>query len=298
MTFKYSGIDISKWQNPSSIHWAQIKQDHQFVIIRACYGVKSDWAFEAHFDDAKDAGIKHVGAYTFYRQAQGWKEQYEAFKGKLDQVGFGEGDILPVVDMEWNEKYDGKVNPAKFNQECRALVEELAKTYGGCILYLAPGFYETLGKPLWMLEYPWWIAHYNVAKPWCPWKKWAIWQYTGKGKTAGYSGATIDLNWADELPPVVDLIPDIEDHEIPDIAEHEPYGDIEDPYELVVISAVPGTDTPAASLKYDPLAVDEDVFPIRPDQPTVPDAPIARSRGWIQCFIDWLKLWIFSRNGK
>lgn len=29
----------------------------------------------------------------------------------------------------------------------------------------------------------WWIAHYGVAEPRCPWKGWAIWQRTGETST-------------------------------------------------------------------------------------------------------------------
>ena len=132
------GIDISKWQPPSRFDWAEVKKIQQFGFARACYGVKSDPTFESHFISMREAGLQ-AGAYIFYRQTQGWKEQYEAFVGELDRVGFGEGDILPVVDLEWNDKYDGPVKPEVFNNDARALVEALEQKYGGCILYLSPG---------------------------------------------------------------------------------------------------------------------------------------------------------------
>jgi len=285
MSYKYSGIDISKWQDPKKVDWEGLARQHDFTVIRACYGVKSDWAFAEHFKNARDNHVL-AGAYLFYRQIQGWEEQYEAFKGELDRVGFGEGDILPVVDLEWNEANDGKVDPAKFNDGARKLVEKLAETYGGCIIYLAPGFYETLKKPAWLLEHPWWIAHYGVDKPWCPWKKWIIWQYTGKGTSMAYPNG-VDLSWSDVLPPVVDLVPDIVDHEIPDIAEHEPYEGIEDPYER---------DAPEKPEPGYPPAQDEAVVPPGEEQPAVPDTRLAR-RGWIDRLLDWLKLWLLSRNG-
>lgn len=257
MSHKYSGIDISKWQPPSKMNWKAIARNHDFAIIRACYGVKFDWAFADHFKAARENHVL-VGAYLFYRQSQGWKEQYDAFKRELDKVVFGEGDILPVVDLEWNERYDGEVDPTKFNIETKFLIEKLTKTYGGCILYIAPGFYQTLGKPTWLLKYPWWIAHHSVNKPWCPWVEWVIWQYTGKGTTPGYSGAEIDLNWANKLPPVVEMIPEL---------------DVEGLYVM---------DTPVTPL-------------VLPDIQTTPDAPISK-RGWFQVLMDWLKLWIFSRK--
>lgn len=217
MKYEFSGIDISKWQPPEAFDWKKIAENHQFMIARACYGVKSDPTFGSHFKSAHGAGLK-CGAYTFYRQTQGWEEQLEAFQGELDRVGLGPGDILPVVDLEWNKQYDGKVDPAKFNADARKLMEVLAKMHGGCIAYLAPGFFETLKKPDWLLEYPWWIAHYGVEQPWCPWKDWTIWQYTGKGKTPGYSGAEIDMNWAVSIPLIEKQEEPEPEHEIPDIS--------------------------------------------------------------------------------
>jgi len=276
MTYKYSGIDISKWQHPSKMDWEGLVRNHDFVIIRACYGVKSDWAFEEHFKKAREHRVL-VGAYLFYRQTQGWREQFEAFKGELDRVGFGEGNILPVVDLEWNEQYDGKVIPHLFNTEARALIEQLAEIYGGCIVYLAPSFYQLLGMPAWLLDYQWWVAHHDVAKPFCPWGSWVIWQYTDEGKSFAYPTG-VDLNWADAMPPVVDLVPDLEDHEIPKIGSHPTYSLVDDASNLVL------------------LPEDTHSTP-RSEHVTVPELPVLRPHlNWFERLVSWLKLWILSRK--
>ena len=84
----------------------------------------------------------------------------------------------------------------------RATDTRLHSHHGRCLAYLAPGFYETLKKPEWLLSHPWWIAHYTTKHlPWCPWKDWDIWQYTGKGRLSGYNG-DIDINRAQRLPLV------------------------------------------------------------------------------------------------
>lgn len=197
-----TGMDVSVWQKPSDMDWPRLAADHRFVIARACYGVRPDKVFDKHVAGARDAGML-VGGYVFYRQTQPWREQLDAFVAQLGTVGFDDGDILPAVDLEWNKQYDGPLDVAKHNSSGRALVEALAERFGGALVYLAPGFYQRLGEPAWLLEHEWWLAHFTSApKPWCPWKDWAIWQHTGKGKIAGYSGAAIDLNRARRVPVV------------------------------------------------------------------------------------------------
>ena len=71
-----------------------------------------------------------------------------------------------------------------------------------------------------MLDYPWWIAHYGVEEPLCPFNEYILWQYSGTGKIGGYSGETIDVNWAyGDLPLVHNAIHE-PDHEIPNIGDH------------------------------------------------------------------------------
>jgi lysozyme len=193
-----TGIDVSSWQDPNKLNLPEIAKTHSFLIARATYGVASDPTFRAHIRNARAAGMT-VGAYHFFRQTQGWGEQLASYQGELDAVGLTSGDLVPVVDLEWNERYDGKVRADVFNSQGRALVEELRNRYGDCYVYLSPGFFQTLGKPEWLLKAPWWIAHYtNETAPWCPFKEWDIWQYTSKGRVVGYPN-DIDINLAKRL---------------------------------------------------------------------------------------------------
>lgn len=105
-------------------------------------------------------------------------------------------------------------------------MEELSTKYGQSIAYLAPGFYQTLGEPDWLLEYPWWIAHYTSdPEPWCPFKEWSMWQYTGKGIVSGYPG-DLDLNRSVELPL-------INKPDVPDVPDENPYELIAQGHELI-----------------------------------------------------------------
>lgn len=205
------GVDVSVYQKPKNMDWPTIAKAHTFVIARAAYGVQPDVTFGDHITCARSVGMK-VGGYLFFHQNQRPKRQIEAFEQQLELVCIGPGDILPVVDLEWNKENVGVLKPAAHNEGARQIVEALATKYGGCMVYLAPGFFSGspsgahpsgLGKPPWLLEHEWWIAHYTKdPQPWCPWKDWAIWQYSGKGQIAGYNGPTIDLNRARRVPTI------------------------------------------------------------------------------------------------
>lgn len=218
-----NGIDVSHWQDPNKIDYNQLKAEgYDWVIARAAYGTKPDDTFLYHINKAKSAGML-VGAYSFYRQTQDTQAQLELFTDIIDEANI---DIAPVLDLEWNTDYDGPVDPFLFNSEARYIMEELSTKYGQSIAYLAPGFYQTLGEPDWLLEHPWWIAHYTSdPEPWCPFKEWSMWQYTGKGIANGYAG-DLDLNRSVELPLIYN--PDV-----PDVPDENPYELIAQGHELI-----------------------------------------------------------------
>ena len=225
-----NGIDISKWQNPSAIDYAKLTADQDFVICRAAYGSRSDKHFRTHFANLRKEQSGRtdlcLGAYLFLRQTQDWRAQLEAFIGELDAVGFGEGDIFPFVDLEWNTKYDGKIDPRRFNPIAQNVLEELRGRYGGALPYLSPGFFQTMKEPPFLFEYDWWVAHYTSEpepgllprwKEKLPRKTWSIWQYTGTGRHDGYEG-DLDLNTATYVPLIGAPVEDLDDDEIPNLA--------------------------------------------------------------------------------
>ena len=250
------GIDISKWQAPSRIDYDEFAKEPDFIICRAAYGARSDKHFRTHFARLREQQEKRrlaggaplrLGAYTFIRQTQDWRAQHEAFVGELEAVGFGHLDIAPVVDLEWNHTNgDGKIDHRRFNPIAQNMLEELQQHYGCAMPYLAPGFFQTMKGPDWLLSYHWWVAHHTSAKePWLPWKAklpqgdWAIWQYTDEGRKPGYSGG-LDLNRANHLP-LVETEPDEDtDDPIPKLAEQPGAWDEDDdgvvePHEIAAV---------------------------------------------------------------
>jgi len=196
------GIDVSHHQDPKRMDYSKIRAEgFDWLIARAAYGSKEDETFHVHVERAIDVDMVY-GAYLFYRQTQDKARQLDTFQEQIDRVGGVQ--IAPVLDFEWNEKWDGKVNPARFNEDGEWILEQLVRIYGKAIVYLSPGFFQTLGCPSYLLEYPWWVSHWTQdPEPWCPFKAWSMWQYTNQGNVDGYAG-DLDLNRTRDLPLLVE----------------------------------------------------------------------------------------------
>lgn len=204
MTDYQLGIDVSHHQDPTKIDYRSLRAEgYSWVIARASYGTEPDKTFVEHCKRASDAGML-VGGYLFLRGPQDAIEQLDVFQAQLSKVDF---QIAPVLDLEVNSKYDGPLQKVSFVSKSQLILQALRVHYGEAIAYLAPGFYQQLGSPSWLKEYPWWVAHYtSEAKPWCPWVEWSMWQHTGNGQTSGFKG-DLDLNRAVKLPLRTDLLP-------------------------------------------------------------------------------------------
>jgi GH25 family lysozyme M1 (1,4-beta-N-acetylmuramidase) len=186
------GIDVSHHQDPHRIDYDAVAVEHRFVVARASYGVARDRHFSEHIRLARAAGLQ-VGAYHFFRQHQSTASQMSALLEQLEAAMIRDGDIVPAVDLEYNESgKDGPVDAARHNSEGRELVELLSSKFGACLVYLSPAHYAAIERPLWVHEHPTWIAHHGVATP--AWNgDWAIWQDRVE---PGFGYARLDYNWA------------------------------------------------------------------------------------------------------
>lgn len=217
------GIDVSSNQALAYFDWAEIAKVQRWVIARATYGGRDFGSKRQHkrgadpiFVDvvgkARAAGMM-VGAYHFFRQGQTADEQLGAFFAQLDKAGIGDGDIVPMIDLEDNQTWDGPLDAKAHHTAGRAMVEAVAERYGRAAIYTAPYHPINLGLSAssWMLEHDIWIADpTNWAKgKGCPrWPDgWSIWQI-GAEHIVGYAdvghvkgiGHVIDVNLARSLP--------------------------------------------------------------------------------------------------
>lgn len=206
------GIDVSSFQDMDKANFNSMVGEVDFVIARATYGTSRDRSFVEHINWSRERYFR-VGAYHFFRQTQDYQAQLDAFCKAMDAARIGVGDIIPWVDTEWNEEYDGEVVPEKYMEGSTTILSGLIDRYGDGGVYLAPGFYEILQKSKEvpaseLLAYPWWVSHYTSKdEPWCPWKAWTMWQKSGSMRVGWYAKASANLDYNVVNTDV--LLPDI-----------------------------------------------------------------------------------------
>ena len=154
------GIDVSHHQDPSKIDWTIAKEHCTFLIARATYGDRKDKRFEEWDIKCKEHGIT-FGAYHFLRQSKDVNDQYAAFKAQLDRF-VGTRDIVPVIDVEENERYDGKPDRDKLISMVDAFRARIHRDFG-CepIIYVNPSFAKFMKFPVDYAGCPLWLAHYS-----------------------------------------------------------------------------------------------------------------------------------------
>lgn len=204
------GIDVSHYQG--SIRWEQVALTNKdFAIIKATEG--STWRdklFRHNWDAAKGSGLR-VGAYHYFRPGIDPKAQAQNF---YDAVGdLGDNDIIPWIDVE--DEHSGINGPAvPLNQlvreldTCINLTENLFGTPVG--IYTGQWFWNRLPSQIWTQDaFPLWCAYwFTDQKPHTQfplpngWTKYAVHQYTSKGRVPGIVG-NVDLNYAPDLDSIV-----------------------------------------------------------------------------------------------
>ena len=71
-------IDISFYQAPSAIDYDLLAENVSGVILRACYGIWKDTAFDRHYQELTQRGVP-VGAYHYIIGNQSIQAQADAF---------------------------------------------------------------------------------------------------------------------------------------------------------------------------------------------------------------------------
>jgi lysozyme len=207
------GIDVSHFQNttaPAGVSWPTIAQKSTFAIARATYGASKDSSAPAHIRNARAVGLQ-VGLYHFFRSTQGVAEQLDAFCAQALACKVGMGDIAPALDVE--DDLTAKLDPS-WEPKLGAFADGLLAEFGEAMIYITQRDWHRLGKPLWILDRPLWVAHYTQApKPATPANKpCAIWQRTvGPYNPGGPGGAidpkVLDQNVADGPLPLAKMSP-------------------------------------------------------------------------------------------
>lgn len=188
---KTYGIDVSYYQG--TINWASVRSaGKQFAIVRISDGTGfMDPKFATNWKGAKAAGLA-VGSYQFFRPNQDVTAQANIVIKQLESVGFGAGDIPPVLDVETT---DG-ASASKIISGINTWISIIRGRFGRLpIVYTSPGFWGGIGNPTPSTLPYLWVAHWGVSCPLLPpnWGRLRFWQYSATGRVAGISG-NVDLD--------------------------------------------------------------------------------------------------------
>ena len=184
--FKELGIDLSGWDD--TVYWDTLKQEVQFVILRAGYGQgKSDSVYESYYKKCKAYNLP-VGAYwyAYATTVAGARQEANYFLEKLA----GKQLEYPIYyDIEEQSIFDtGKENVSNMLKEFCSILEK-NKYY--CGVYSSRSFLDNYFTNEVLSKYDIWMAQYASSTSY---KKHRIWQFTGSGSLKGKPGEC-DLNY-------------------------------------------------------------------------------------------------------
>ncbi|MES9793105.1 GH25 family lysozyme [Priestia megaterium] len=181
-------IDVSNHQG--DVNWKQVAANGvKGVYLKLTEGTTFlDKKSYKNYLGAKNAGLR-VGFYCFSHVTNDPKKEVDFFLKKLADM---KPDMPHCLDLE-NDKGQSKNRITSFALEWLEYMEK--KTGITPILYTMMGFLPNFTSQK-LARYPLWIARYNGKdNPGSSsiWSKWAMYQYTDKGKVKGITG-NVDLD--------------------------------------------------------------------------------------------------------
>lgn len=176
-------IDISSWQDPNRIDYAALAESVRGVILRACYGIWKDTAFDRHYAEFTARGVP-VGAYHYIIGSQSMQAQADAFNVA---VGLKDMRLGCWIDVE-----DTRPGTRLYRQN----VLDYAALQPDMGIYTSKGAWATIMGGVYLNDRKLWVAHYTTNPyPLLPtgWQSWWLWQFTSSGRLPGYPG-NLDTN--------------------------------------------------------------------------------------------------------
>jgi len=197
----WRGVDISHWQDPSSIDWDALGEVCDFVCVRFTFGTRRDSRVERHVELVRRHALA-LDAYHFCRPHQDPRAQFDAFRAVDDAVGYEPGDLAPWLDIEHDPGAPDElrdVTPA-WSAPALELCRMMVGHYGECLPYLNQSDFLALGSPDWVVQRPIAVAHWTSRpQPTTPQgASWAMWQHAVR-PLEGVSSRPIDQDIARRL---------------------------------------------------------------------------------------------------
>lgn len=190
--YRLAGIDVSHHNGP--IDWASVKeQGVTFAYLKTTEGLtKIDKDYDEDYDLVKEQEM-YVGSYHFFLFNRDGAKQAQFF---LENMRFEEGDLPPVVDVEYSpfniRCMNKKVLQERLKQLDRFDSVVYSKTNRHIVIYTNKQGYEDLIRgnfkdcELWLCDLS---GEPNEEK----YPDWVIWQYCHKGSVDGIQ-TKVDMN--------------------------------------------------------------------------------------------------------
>ena len=193
-------VDLSFYQTPSAVNYDLLASQVSGVILRACYGIWKDTAFERHYAEFTARGVP-VGAYHYIIGSLSMQAQADAFNAA---VGLKDMRLGCWIDVE-----DVREGTRIYRQQ----VLDYAALQPDMGIYTSKNAWLLIMGGAYLTDRKLWVAHYTSNPyPLMPlgWDTWILWQHTSSGRLAGYAG-NLDMNrfngddadfadWVGELP--------------------------------------------------------------------------------------------------
>lgn len=186
------GIDVSHYQH--NIDW-QLVNDMRigtdsisFVYVKLTEGTNlTDDKVERNTKILESQNI-FFGYYHFFRPSLGAKKQADFF---IAQTHLKKGTLLPVIDVELNEKLSNK----RLNDSVLVFLNRVEKKIGKRpMIYTNESMYLNNFRKSFLKNEKFWIANYNgECESYTHDKQVLIWQFSDRGTINGIS-SKVDLN--------------------------------------------------------------------------------------------------------
>jgi len=176
-------LDISFYQTPSAINYDLLASNISGVILRACYSVYKDTAFDRHYQEFTSRGIP-VGAYHYIIGSASIPAQAAAFDAAVGAKDMRLGCWIDVEDTRAGTKLS------------RQNVLDYAALQPDMGIYTSQNAWRLIMGGVYLNDRKLWVAHYTtVPNPLLPtgWTSWWLWQFTSSGRLPGYNG-NLDTN--------------------------------------------------------------------------------------------------------
>jgi GH25 family lysozyme M1 (1,4-beta-N-acetylmuramidase) len=176
-------IDISFYQVPTAIDYNLLAANVSGVILRACYGIWKDTAFDRHYAEFTARGVP-CGAYHYIIGNQSIQAQADAFNVA---VGLKDMQLGCWIDVE---------DTREGTRLSRQNVLDYAELQPDMGIYTSKGAWNAIMGGAYLTDRKLWVAHYTTNPyPLMPtgWDNWILWQHTSSGRLPGYAG-NLDMN--------------------------------------------------------------------------------------------------------